>query len=602
MQVDPDAFTPPASDAELDDWLDGLVAELAAEMRAAARRVLSGALDAWAQTVPLTAAGDPQPLDVIDLEWSRIVISDLYEPIGGMHRAGALSAWINLEGHLPTDPNFYESFGARWTDVVNDHAVDYQRAAFNRLSGASEAMWGDVRARTVNAIADGWTNEQLKDEIERTMGVVEQRADAIARTEAMAAYNNGNAVGHQAMGSYGPTDKEWFATSDARTRPSHAEAHGQVVPIDQPFTVGGTTMMHPHDPAAPAGEVVHCRCRCRYYFAGDTLPDGTIAGGEASDIPGENIPVEVTPPEVERGVPQAGWGSWSEARTYLESRHPGVYWDDADMSLWDRRTVRDVAVWADDLAERFPEHWAQMRYVGSRSKWRNLDGLRSPLEEYDWAGGEIAHANVGLASQSNTGTYIAINPRHAADYDEWMRLETQGRGVGWTIGHEPIDTLYHEFGHIMHGSMHRLTADAIGNVGAPYQMITGQLKAPIDQPFFHSFDQWFWGHVKKKAETMGSKYGSTNLVEAAAETLNASLRRIGPTSMQKLGDAWIEVGDLFRTGSIDFGKGHQLDAPARYIVGVDEILAKHGIKARPKWPMNLSVEDAKAWIDTGQLP
>ncbi len=39
------------------------------------------------------------------------------------------------------------------------------------------------------------------------------------------------------------------------------------------------------------------------------------------------------------------------------------------------------------------------------------------------------------------------------------------------------------------------------------------------------------------------------------------------------------------------------------IVNVDRILSAHGITDRPsKWPMGLSVDDAKAWLERGELP
>lgn len=55
--------------------------------------------------------------------------------------------------------------------------------------------------------------------------------------------------------------KEWVAvTGDNRTRPSHVRANGQRVPVNEPFLVGDSKGMHPHDPALPARESVHCRC------------------------------------------------------------------------------------------------------------------------------------------------------------------------------------------------------------------------------------------------------------------------------------------------------------------------------------------------------
>lgn len=83
------------------------------------------------------------------------------------------------------------------------------------------------------------------------------RADLIARTEATGANNYGAL---RALGDEGVQEKEWLATGDQRTRPSHRAADGQIVPVDEPFIVGGHEMMMPGDPAAPVDELANCRC------------------------------------------------------------------------------------------------------------------------------------------------------------------------------------------------------------------------------------------------------------------------------------------------------------------------------------------------------
>lgn len=83
------------------------------------------------------------------------------------------------------------------------------------------------------------------------------RAAAIARTESTAAANYGTL---SALADEGVARKEWLAAGDSRTRPSHAAASGQVVPLVEPFRVGDVLMIQPGDPSAPADEVVNCRC------------------------------------------------------------------------------------------------------------------------------------------------------------------------------------------------------------------------------------------------------------------------------------------------------------------------------------------------------
>lgn len=56
--------------------------------------------------------------------------------------------------------------------------------------------------------------------------------------------------------------KEWIAILDNVTRIGHAEADGQIVPVDQPYEVGGQMMMRPGDLSlgATIDNIINCRC------------------------------------------------------------------------------------------------------------------------------------------------------------------------------------------------------------------------------------------------------------------------------------------------------------------------------------------------------
>lgn len=56
--------------------------------------------------------------------------------------------------------------------------------------------------------------------------------------------------------------RRWVTNRDEFARASHLSLHGQVRPWGLPFSspVTGASLMHPHDSAAPASEVVNCRC------------------------------------------------------------------------------------------------------------------------------------------------------------------------------------------------------------------------------------------------------------------------------------------------------------------------------------------------------
>lgn len=91
------------------------------------------------------------------------------------------------------------------------------------------------------------------------------RATNVARTEGVGAANNGQLAAARAYLDAHPdytAIKTWISTVDERTRHDHAELNGQEVEgLDEPFVCdSGDEIRWPHDPAAPARQVINCRC------------------------------------------------------------------------------------------------------------------------------------------------------------------------------------------------------------------------------------------------------------------------------------------------------------------------------------------------------
>lgn len=84
------------------------------------------------------------------------------------------------------------------------------------------------------------------------------RSALIARTETHSAAQYANVETAKVTGL--ETQKEWIAAADERTREDHEEADGQVVSMDEAFTVGGELMAYPGEYGASAGNVINCRC------------------------------------------------------------------------------------------------------------------------------------------------------------------------------------------------------------------------------------------------------------------------------------------------------------------------------------------------------
>lgn len=249
----------------LPEWLD------AAEQKAVARfdrllaPIFAEAIEGYVNT--LTAA-DPTVFDGVDAKVSMAVTQMIEEEFTEIY----LTAAIDTTKKAPVVPDDFPA-------VVNQKAMVYESQATNRIVGASEALWADVRDQVVTNLYLGMDIDVMQEQVAKIGQFATGRAEAIARTETLGAYNGGDWDGYKALAEFGPTHKMWLATADARTRPSHVEVNGTVVEMDEPFQVGGVSMMRPHDPGAPAAEVVNCRCTTLAYWPGDELPDGTTVEG-----------------------------------------------------------------------------------------------------------------------------------------------------------------------------------------------------------------------------------------------------------------------------------------------------------------------------------
>jgi len=90
--------------------------------------------------------------------------------------------------------------------------------------------------------------------------VSQYQAVRIVRTESALAANFATQETARQIFPGSQMKKEWIAGSDARVRPAHREADGQIVNFDADFLVGGQYLAYPGDPRGSAGNVINCRC------------------------------------------------------------------------------------------------------------------------------------------------------------------------------------------------------------------------------------------------------------------------------------------------------------------------------------------------------
>ena len=158
--------------------------------------------------------------------------------------------------------------GAR--DVAATIGVDFNlsnprvRAAIaqrvTRLTGSvTETTLARVRDVITEARSEGVGISEITQRIrDDAFGgtITTARAKTIARTETVGALNEGEHLA--AVESGVMQSKRWLSQRDGKVRPSHraAEAEGWI-PIAQRYSNG---LDYPHQPGAPAEEVIYCRC------------------------------------------------------------------------------------------------------------------------------------------------------------------------------------------------------------------------------------------------------------------------------------------------------------------------------------------------------
>ena len=153
-----------------------------------------------------------------------------------------------------------EDVAARYDMVVPDGSaiLKWIRAQESKHS----KLVNDTTADEISKIlADARANgESIAQMVTKTRGYfdgISYRAERVARTNVIAC---NNASAQDVYTENGVEKHEWLSTNDDRTRDDHSIADGQVVGINEPFDIGGESLMYPGDPAGSADETINCRC------------------------------------------------------------------------------------------------------------------------------------------------------------------------------------------------------------------------------------------------------------------------------------------------------------------------------------------------------
>lgn len=130
-----------------------------------------------------------------------------------------------------------------------------------------DVLWNyrKLQSGLIAGILAGDSIDDIADRFQHTMSMNRTTAITWARTAVTGAQNGGRQYAFQEAHEMGiKVEKKWVATKDMRTRHSHQELDGEIVPFDLVFSNG---LRFPGDPLGKMEEIA--RCRCTMYNAAD---------------------------------------------------------------------------------------------------------------------------------------------------------------------------------------------------------------------------------------------------------------------------------------------------------------------------------------------
>jgi hypothetical protein len=202
------------------------------------------------------------PSVIFPVEEVEAIFVKMYKDVGGKFaEIGFLSTAKSEAGPTQTKANGFLNI---WEQAMMNYALSQGSQSIVSISAtARERAISIIQQANADAIEQGLGISDAAKLIEERVWdewkiVSKFNAERIARTEIIAASNEGAFIGAQSSGV--PLRKVWLTAMDGRERSTHAQANGQTVDMNQPFNVGGIQMSKPGAKGAPPEETINCRC------------------------------------------------------------------------------------------------------------------------------------------------------------------------------------------------------------------------------------------------------------------------------------------------------------------------------------------------------
>lgn len=183
------------------------------------------------------------PFNLVDRErWRLDLVEDIAELL-----VAAIRDILTLTG-LTLAPEVVEDITRPWLVDLTERQNKFLDKLIERVR--AEDARPDSTMDDIVAVADEMFDKMVSQS--------ESQATQVA-------YGSSNAAQLAAAKESGVVStKRWYSSLDDRVRPTHAAAHNQSVPVQDPFRVGNAFLQYPSDPTGPPEEVINC-------FPGETL-------------------------------------------------------------------------------------------------------------------------------------------------------------------------------------------------------------------------------------------------------------------------------------------------------------------------------------------